>query len=154
MIATEAELRYADEFGRFFVRRYGLPPVTGRVLGWLLICEPPDQTAAELAEALQISRSAVGAAVATLEQWHLIRRHRPPGERADRIAVSPESAEAGLDAAEYVEMSALAAAGLELLDGESLERRERLLGMKAFSDFLVERLPQLAAEWRERRTTL
>ncbi len=153
-MATEAELRYTDEFGRFFARRYGLPPATGRVLGWLLICEPPDQTAAEIAEALHISRSGAGAAITTLEGFHLIRRRRAPGERADRIAVNPEAAEAGLDVAEYVEMSALAAAGLEMLEGEPLERRARLLGAKALNDFLVERLPQLTEEWRQRAREL
>ena len=129
MKASEDELRYADAVGRFFVRRYGLPPVTGRVLGWLLICEPPDQTAAQVAEALQISRSAVGAAVTTLEHWSLVRRHRPVGERADRIVINP-------------------------LADASVERRARLLGLKAFSDFLVERMPQLRDEWRERARAL
>ena len=154
MQASEDELRYADAVGRFFVRRYGLPPVTGRVLGWLLICEPPDQTAAQVAEALQISRSAVGAAVTTLEHWSLVRRHRPVGERADRIVINPLADESSLDTTEYSAMAEIAAEGLELLAGESVERRARLLGLKAFSDFLVERMPQLRDEWRERARAL
>ena len=67
MWRLNAELDFADQVGRFFARQYGMPPATGRVAGWLLICDPPAQTAAEIAEALQMSRSAVGAAVSTLE---------------------------------------------------------------------------------------
>jgi hypothetical protein len=54
-------LTFADKLGRFFARQHGLPPVLGRVFAWLLICDPPEQTAAEIAEALHTSRSAVEA---------------------------------------------------------------------------------------------
>ena len=74
-----------------------LPPVTGRVCGWLLICDPPEQTAAEIAEALETSRSAVGSAIASLENQGQILRTRAAGERADRISFHPEAAVRGLE---------------------------------------------------------
>jgi len=155
VLPTDAEFSFIDQVGRALARQYGLPPTTGRVMGWLLICDPPAPTAAEIAEALQISRSAVGSAVTLLEQWDLARRHRPPGERADRIAVIAAAGEPSLDnTAEFGAMTALAQHGLGLLEGESLERRARLLELKAFGEFLVERMPQVAEEWRERRRRL
>jgi DNA-binding MarR family transcriptional regulator len=154
-MTRERELAFADELGRFFARQYGLAPVTGRVLGWLLICDPPTPTAAELAAALQASRSAVGNAVDLLEKAALVRRTRATGERADRISVNPNAAEQGLDSpAEYAALRALANQGLEILADAPPARRRRLLEMAAFHDFLLERLPALAAEWRDRREAL
>src|SRR5918998_990329 len=113
-MASDAELTFADKLGRFFARQYGLPPVLGRVFAWLLICEPPEPTAAEIAEALRTSRSAVGSAIVSLE--------------------------------DYGAMMALAREGLEVLGDAPPARRARLLETVAFYEFLLERMPAVAAE--------
>src|SRR3954454_16264803 len=152
---TAREQDFADQMGRHFVRYYGLPPLPGRVLAWLLICEPPEQSAAELAGTLNASRSAIGAAVSTLETLSLVQRTRPPGERADRIRVHGALSAQALDnTAEYGALRELARQGLELLRDEPPARRARLEEMAAFNDFLLERLPELAPECRERREAL
>jgi DNA-binding Lrp family transcriptional regulator len=152
---ADAELAFADQVGRLFARQYGLPPVTGRVFGWLLICDPPEQTAAEIAEALQTSRSAVGSAIAALENQGLILRTRAAGERADRVSFHPDAAVRGLESPdEYGAMLALARHGLEVLRDAPPARRARLLGAAAFYEFLLERMPALADEWRARSAAL
>jgi len=154
-MATDAELAFADKLGRYFARQYGLPPVFGRVGAWLLICDPPEQTAAEIAEALHTSRSAVGSAIASLENQGQIQRTRAAGERADRVSFHPDAAVRGLEAAEeYGAMLALAREGLEVLRDEPPARRARLLETIAFYEFLLERMPAVAAEWRTRRDEL
>jgi DNA-binding MarR family transcriptional regulator len=154
-VATDAELDYSDQVGRFFARQYGMPPATGRVAGWLLICDPTAQTAAEIAEALQMSRSAVGAAVGTLEPLGMLRRTRSAGERADRLMIHPNYGEQSLESSgEYEALGALARRGLKVLADASLERRARLIAMTALADFLVDRMPKLADEWREHVETL
>lgn len=152
---TAAELAFTDEAGRYFARHFGTPPMTGRVAGWLLVCDPPHQTAAEIATALGVSRSAVGSAVDMLETWMLVRRSRPAGERADRIALDPSYGMQGLEAsAEYVALERLGRAGLAALGDAPVERKARLLEMAAMAEFLQERLPAIADEWRERREQL
>jgi DNA-binding MarR family transcriptional regulator len=154
-MATEAELAFADRVGRFFARQYGLPPVTGRVTGWLLICDPPEQTAAAIAEALQTSRSAVGSAVGALENQGMVQRMRAAGERADRVSFHPDAAIRALESPEeYGAMLAILRHGLEVLGDASPARRARLLEAAAFHEFLLERLPWLADEWRARRDAL
>lgn len=151
----EEELAFADQIGRHFARYYGLPPMTGRVLGWLLICDPPQQTAAELSEALQASRSAVSNAITALENWGYVLRSRPAGERVDRIRLNPTAwAESFEVPGESAALAALFAVGLEVLADETPARRARLLEAKAFSDFIAERLPRFRDEWRAHREVL
>lgn len=152
---SEAELAFADQVGRHFARYYGVPPMTGRVAGWLLICDPPRQSAGELADALRASRSAIGGAVATLENWGFAQRSRAAGERTDRITAHPDFGMQSLESpAEYAALAALARHGLEALGDAPPVRRARLLEMGAFADFLVAQMPALAAEWRKRRDDL
>jgi predicted ArsR family transcriptional regulator len=154
-MATDAELAFADQLGRFFARQYGLPPATGRVFGWLLICDPPEQTAAEIAEALQTSRSAVGSAITSLENQGHVLRTRAAGERADRVSFHPDAAVRSLESpVEYGAMLALVRHGLEVLRDAPSARRARLLGAAAFYEFLLERMPALADEWRARSDAL
>jgi DNA-binding transcriptional regulator GbsR (MarR family) len=84
-VPTDAEITFADHMGRFYARRYGFPPMMGRLLGYLSVCDPPEQSIGELAEALLASRSAVAGAVKVLEATRAIRRSRAAGERVDRV---------------------------------------------------------------------
>jgi hypothetical protein len=154
-VPTDAELTFADHTGRFYARRYGFPPMAGRLLGYLAVCDPPEQSIAELAEALLASRSAIAGAVKFLEITHAIRRTRVAGERLDRVRIdlsSPESM--GMDISEYRELSEMAREGLELLRDAPPERRAVLLEMSAFADFLLEQIPRFEQEWKARRAEL
>jgi hypothetical protein len=148
-MGREEELAFANELGRYHARTYGIPPITGAVLGWLMICDPPEQTAAELSEALGASRSAIGTAVAMLELQNQVQRTRAPGERAERIAMHPEIWVRNLDnPQDYIGIAEMARRGLEILGDAPTSRRARLLETAAFAEFLLERMPELAAEWR------
>ena len=84
---SDAEITFADHMGRFYARRYGYPPMVGRLLGYLSVCDPREQTLGELSDALLASRSAIAGAVKTLEDLGAVRRSRAAGERADRVSV-------------------------------------------------------------------
>jgi hypothetical protein len=154
-VPTDAEITFADHAGRLYARRYGMAPMVGRVLGYLMVCEQREQSIAELAEALLASRSAIAGAVSALENLDLLRRTRAAGERMDRVRIDmtgPRSM--GFDPAEYREQADLAREGLALLADAPRERRAVLLEYAAFADFLVERLPVLEKEWKSHREAL
>lgn len=143
-------LIYADHMGRSLAQRYGYPPVTGRVIGYLSVCEPAEQSINDIAEALLTSRSAVNNAIQTMETQKLITRTRPAGTRADLISISQLNWEnTGFDPSEYQETARLAREGLELLKDASPERRQPLEATASLGDFLAERIPQLYEEWNE-----
>jgi DNA-binding Lrp family transcriptional regulator len=110
------------------------PAVTGWPRWWggcwaiWPICDPREQSIAELAEALLASRSAIAGAVKTLEQLGLVRRSRAAGERMDRVGIDLTSRRAlGFDPTEYQEQAALAREGLAILADAPPERRAVLL---------------------------
>jgi DNA-binding MarR family transcriptional regulator len=152
---SDGEITFADHAGRFYARRYGMAPMVGRLLGYLAVCQPREQSVSELADALLASRSAIAGAVNTLENLGLIRRSRAAGERMDRVFIDLSSPRAmGFDLTEYQEQGELAREGLRLLADTPPERRAVLLEWAAFADFLVERLPVLEEEWKRQREAL
>ena len=152
---SDAEITFADHAGRLYARRYGMAPMVGRLLGYLMVCWPQEQSIGELAEALLASRSAIAGAVSALETLGLVRRSRAAGERMDRVSLDRTSRRAwGFDISEYREQGELAREGLEVLADAPLERRAVLLELEAFADFLVERLPVLEQEWNAHREAL
>jgi hypothetical protein len=152
---TDAEITFADHMGRFYARRFSFPPMVGRLIGYLSVCDPPDPTIGELADALLASRSAIAGAVKTLETIHAVQRSRVAGERMDRVRIdlsSPQSL--GMDVTEYEELLELAREGLEVLRDAPAERRAVLLETSAFAAFLLEQIPKFQQEWEVRRRAL
>lgn len=80
--------RYVEEFGVLF-GQLGLPRMVGRVLGVLLVSDPPERTAEELAGVLRASRGSISSATRSLVQMGLVERRARPGERRDYFRVKP-----------------------------------------------------------------
>ncbi len=72
---------WVERVAAFFAERYGLPPITGRILGWLLICEPAEQSAGEIAAAIGASRASLTTTMRFLTASGLVRRRTRPGQR-------------------------------------------------------------------------
>ena len=141
-------LIFADHVGRFYAQRYGFPPVTGRVIGYLGVCEPAQQSINNIADTLLTSRSAINNAVKQLELQNLITRTRPAGTRADLIGFNPNGWQTnGFDPGEYTEMAALLREGLRLLGDSQTERRQALEMAVSLNEYLAERLPQIYEEF-------
>jgi hypothetical protein len=154
-VPSDAEITFADHAARFYARRYGIAPMAGRLLGYLAVCEPRDQTITELADALLASRSAIAGAVNGLEAPGLVRRSRAAGERMDRVRIDLSSPRAmGFDVSEYQELGNLAREGLQMLADAPPGRRSVLKELAAYADFLTERIPLLEQEWKAHREAL
>ena len=152
---NDAELTYADHVGRFYARRYAFPPMVGRLLGYLAVCDPSEQRIGDLADALLASRSAIAGAVKVLETMRMIQRSRAAGERMDRVRIDLSSPQAmGMDITEYEETCDLAREGLELLSDAPVERRAALVEMSALADLVLEEMRTIQQRWKERRAAL
>src|ERR687888_775303 len=83
--------RFVEELGVYFELEAGTPRMIGRTLGWLLVCDPPEQSAADLAELLQASKGSISTATRVLLRMGFIERVRFRGERFDRFRARPEA---------------------------------------------------------------
>ncbi len=118
----------------------GAPRMVGRVLGWLLVCDPPQQSASELAEALQASKGSISTATRVLLRLGMIERTRARGERFDRFEARPEAWDEFLWREEqFSEPRRVLRLGLDALSGEPPARRVRL-----------EELDWMYAWWQQR----
>jgi DNA-binding MarR family transcriptional regulator len=154
-VPTDQQLLFADHAGRFYAREHGIPPMAGRLLGYLMICDPPQQSIDELSDALMASRSAITGAVKLLEAYGLAVRTRKAGERVDRISPNPAALQPrNLDSRLFRDQAELFREGLALVADNQPAQRAALEELLALADFLGERLPQLLAEWYERRDAL
>ncbi|MEJ2288705.1 MAG: MarR family transcriptional regulator, partial [Deinococcales bacterium] len=73
-------LAFIEEIG-LAIEGQGLPRMAGRVLGALLVADPPEQSADELVATLHASRSSVSTMTRLLEGAGLIERVSRPGDR-------------------------------------------------------------------------
>ena len=145
--------QFVDATGEWWSKAYGLPRMTGRVLGWLLVCDPSEQTAAQLAEALEASKGSISGATGMLIRAGLVERLHVRGERADRFRIRPEAWDEQIQDPRVGQARGVIAQGLEALAGEPPVRRARLEELDALYAWWQDRMPALAQEWREYKLT-
>jgi DNA-binding transcriptional regulator GbsR (MarR family) len=135
---TPEEAEFVDRMGLFFEMTGG-PRTTGRVYGWLLICDPPQQSLTALAATLSVSKASVSTVARQLQEGGLIER-LPSSTRQHHYRVTPGGFTTvlnvqlsrmgmGIEAAEF---------GLSLLDDDRKEQRERLEDLRDFCQFSAE----------------
>lgn len=91
MSPDHAELLQWVEQVTAFLTRDGFPPIAGRILGWLMICDPPDQSAAQIAAAIGASRASLTTNMQVLLIMGVVSRHPRPGQRTAYYRVENES---------------------------------------------------------------
>jgi hypothetical protein len=154
---TPGESRFVEEMGQFLAS-LGMTPMSGRMWGWLLICDPEQQTAADIAEALHASRGAISGTARLLATSGLIRRTTRRGDRREYFSAPPESLDSLLGSAAgiYRQMRGIAERGLAAIADRSIDSRARLQefhDVMAFVELEVPRVISGFLQQRERRST-
>lgn len=148
----EALAHYVEDVALHWERQ-GLPRIAGRIVGWLMVCDPPRRTARQLAEDLGASKASISTMTRLLLEAGTLEVVAVPGERATWYALTPDSVERKLEARldGMVSFAGLARRGLALLEDEPPERSDRLRRVAAMYAFLERELPLLLERWREER---
>jgi DNA-binding MarR family transcriptional regulator len=139
---TDGESAFVEEMGQALAS-YGMTPMAGRMWGWLLICEPPEQTAADLAEALQASKGAISGTARLLTSAGMIRRGTRRGDRREYFSAPPEALETFLANAGqiYRHFRGIADRGLASIADRPPESRARLQEMRDVFAFIEREVP-------------
>ncbi|MET9024948.1 hypothetical protein ABZW96_04920 [Nocardia sp. NPDC004168] len=123
-----ATLEWVERVATFCVEEWALPPITGRILGLLMICDPPEQSAGQIAEAIHASRASLTSNMRLLTTIGLVRKVRIPGDRTAYYRIEDDAWEkvihrkiAGLGA-----FGDIAEDGLSLVGGTDPALTERI----------------------------
>ncbi|MGG6294633.1 GbsR/MarR family transcriptional regulator [Leptolyngbya sp. AN02str] len=145
-----AKTHFVEEVGLMF-EQAGFPRMAGRIFGWLLISEPPQQSSADLAEVLQASKGSISTITRLLIQIGLLEKVGLPGDRRDYFQIKTNAwthmTEQRL--AQIVAFRKLAERGLDLLKEAPPVQQKRLQEMRDMHAFLERELPLLNQRWEE-----
>ena len=149
---TPGESQFVEEMGHFLAS-LGMTPMAGRMWGWLLICDPPEQTAAEIAEALHASRGAISGTARLLATSGLIRRSTRRGDRREYFSAPPEGLDSllGNAAGIYRQMRAIAERGLAAIADRPVESRARLQEFHDVMAFVEREVPEVIGKFMRER---
>jgi DNA-binding transcriptional ArsR family regulator len=140
--------KFVEELGILLELEAGTPRMVGRTLGWLLVCDPPEQSAAELAEMLQASKGSISTATRVLLRMGLVERLRLRGERFDRFRVQPEAWDEFFWRDEQFKTPRrVLRLGLDALIDEPPTRRARLEELDAIYAWWEKRMPKLREKY-------
>lgn len=148
------EKQFVEEVG-IVSEQTGLPRMAGRILGWLLISEPPHQSTVQLAEALMASKGSISTATRLLIQIGLIERLSLPGVRHDYFRIRSDAwqhmIKRGLED-EIKMFRQLAERGLEVLSEKALLTHLNQKWLEEMCDvysFLDREFPTLLERWEQ-----
>jgi DNA-binding transcriptional regulator GbsR (MarR family) len=150
---TPGESRFVEEMGQF-LSSLGMTPMAGRMWGWLLICEEPEQTATDIAEALHASRGSISGTARLLATSGLIRRTTKPGDRREYFSAPPEGLDLllGNAAGIYRHMRAIAERGLDAIADRPAASKARLQEFHDVMAFVEREVPRVIAQYLRERS--
>jgi DNA-binding transcriptional regulator GbsR (MarR family) len=149
---SSGEAEFVDRMS-LLTERLGGPRTMGRIWGWLMICDPPHQSLAELATALGVSKASVSTVIRLMQDAGMVER-RPVSTRQHHYQLTPGGftrvlqiqlarVGAGVEAMEF---------GLSVVAADRVEQHKRLAEFRDFCEFAAgEAGDELMRRWREFR---
>ena len=143
--------QFAEEVGIAF-EQTGLPRMAGRILGWLLVADPPHQSMEQLTSALTASKGSISTTTRLLIHHGLIERISLPGVRHDYFRLRSDTWQhmigRGLTG-EIRMFRQLAEHGLDLLGEKTTANSKWLKEMLDVYTFLEQEFPALLERWEK-----
>jgi DNA-binding MarR family transcriptional regulator len=144
---------FIDGFARLMQSQRGVPLVGGRIFAYLLVCEPVEQTAAQISGAIGASLGTVSSMTRLLLSARLIERVTRRGERSAVYLIAPDAMstitratiEAAQTAREWTDR------GLALMADRPPLSRARLQDLRDVYLIFEKSIPALLASWEKGR---
>jgi DNA-binding transcriptional regulator GbsR (MarR family) len=135
---------FIEDISLYF-EQMGLPRMAGRVLGVLLICNPPAQSLTDLCEILQASKSSISTTARLLTEMGLIERAPSPVPRQVYFQFKPGGWVVFIRQRLklWASLHDIAEEGLELLHDQDPELRSRFQEAHDMFSVIEEELPTL-----------
>ncbi|MEV0831448.1 GbsR/MarR family transcriptional regulator [Nonomuraea rubra] len=146
------EAEFVDRLGLFF-EMVGGPRTMGRIYGWLMICDPPQQSLTELAAALGVSKASISTVIRPMQEGGMVERlpsptrehlyRITPGGFTQVLQVQLDRMRAGAQAAEF---------GLSVVGQDRPDQRDHLEELRDFCEFAATEVRgEFMRRWQEHR---
>jgi DNA-binding transcriptional regulator GbsR (MarR family) len=136
-----------ERFGRYWEAQGG-SRIAGKIVGWMMISDPPHQSVADIVEVLDVSHGSVSTQTRQLESVGYLERMTFPGDRTSYFILNHNGWSgimAGAWAAPVAELKSLATAAQQLVGDVKPERSSDLVWM---TEFLLDRWPGFVDEMK------
>ena len=143
--------QFTEEVGIAF-EQTGLPRMAGRILGWLLVSDPPHQSMEQLTSALKASKGSISTTTRLLIHHGLIERISLPGIRHDYFRLHSDTWQhmIGRGLTSEIRMfRQLAERGLGLIGEKTTANSKWLKEMLNVYTFLEQEFPALLERWEK-----
>jgi len=143
---------FVEDVGILF-EQTGLPRMAGRIVGCLLISDPPHQTTSELTDALMASKGSISTMTRFLIRIALIERISLPGQRRHHFRIKPGAWHQLLKDTvdQTIAFRQLMERGLELIEDKDHANRQWLEEMRNMYAFFEREFPVLLERWEQQR---
>jgi DNA-binding transcriptional regulator GbsR (MarR family) len=150
MIVSDHEQEFVEACGLYF-EGVGLTRIAGKIVGWLLICDPPHQLQSDLVAVLGASKSSVSVALKDLTGLYLVEKAAVPGDRRVYYRTAKDLWARSFRARmhQLTDLQRLGERGLQLLKDAPPQRRRRLEFMRDMNAYLAAEFPRLLDRWDE-----
>lgn len=156
--ASDAEIdaeimEFVDQLGGYFESN-GLTRLAGRLLGWLLVCDPERQSSEELAVALNASSGGISTNARMLIQFGFIERLGIAGDRRTYFRLRPNAFAAGerQRLRTMADLQTLADVGLHALRDAPPQRSRRIQEMRELTAYMEALLTDGLAKFHSQTT--
>lgn len=149
---NKSQLNFIERFSRVS-EAMGLPRAAGKVLAWMMICDPPERSSDQLMKELGLSRGTISSMTRLLETMSHIETVSVPGSRRRLYRIREESF-GGVFEDRLKWLAAIrdiATEGLEDIKPLSPFSQKKLEQLHEFYAFLVKRLPEIVAEMEQQK---
>jgi len=146
---TEKKYTFVDDFS-LKMEQIGHPRIYGQILGWLLICDPPEQSFSDLMNNLNISKASVSNTTRMLLEAGFIKKVRLTGERQVYFRMQKGALIGFMERQLGIihQLKEISEEGLSIIQDENADS-SRLNAMNTFYTFLDSEIPTLIKKYKK-----
>ncbi|MBN8215413.1 MAG: MarR family transcriptional regulator [Spirochaetes bacterium] len=150
-VTAEAS-EFIEEMGLTF-EKTGMPRMAGRILGHLLICDPPTQSLDQMGQALGASKASISTMSKLLLNGGFIKRVGVSGDRRDYLTLKVGTFEDIVTRQIHDMMSfrKILAKALAILEKEKRTDTHHLHEFLELYEFMRKKMPEMLAQWQRER---
>jgi len=145
------EIQFIEKYGLFFEKNSSFPRIAGKIFGYLLICNPPEQTQQQIAESLNIAKGSASTIIKLLVQTQILEEFTKPNIRPKYYRIRQGGWEKlFLTKLQHLSVvRTLLGEGRNLLSKKPKELVKRIDDLDNLYDFFEKELQILISKWNK-----